>query len=180
MSEIPSIETGRLLLRPFSAADVDAYAAIRFDPQVARWLPPAQEGEAERDAAARLIEHFRATWAAHGVGPWAVCDRERGTLLGHCGLRYLAEFDGVEALWSLAPAAWGRGLATEAAAASLDFGFGPAGLERIFAITLPENRASRGVMERLGMGYRRQATYKGIATVYYDIDRGAWNARRAP
>ncbi len=103
---------------------------------------------------------------------------ESGDLIGLCGLRFLPDFDGVEALWTIDPDHWGQGLASEAAAASLDYGFGPAGLQQIFAITLPDNLASRGVMEKLGMGYRRSLEWKGFPIVYYDIERIAWHSKR--
>src|SRR6185369_13401928 len=146
--------------------------------KVAPWLPPPPDGEKPLVTAERTIRHFHDTWAEHSVGPWAVCDREAGKLLGHCGLRYLPDFKGVEALWTLDPQCWGRGLASEAAAASLDFGFDQAGLKEIFAITLPTNLASRGVMENLGMRYRRSQEWKGFPIVYYDIDHAAWHSRR--
>lgn len=175
-----TLTTARLILRPFMPSDAPAYALIRLHPKVMPWLPPPPDGEKPLATAQRMIDHFAQCWAEHGVGPWAVCDRQSGALLGHCGLRYLPDFDGVEALWTLHPDTWGRGLASEAAAASLDFGFGPAGLAHILAITLPDNRASRGVMEKLGMGYRRSLEWKGFTVVYYDIDRAAWHSRRQP
>ena len=174
----PILCTARLILRPFSDDDVPAYAAIRQHEKVTDWLPRPPEGETPMATAERTLRHFRETWAEHGVGPWAVCDRETAALLGHCGLRYLEDFRGVEALWTLAPQCWGRGYASEAAAESLRYGFERAGLDTIFAITLPGNLASRGVMRKIGMGYRRDTEWKGFPIVWYDIDRSAWQSRR--
>lgn len=175
---IPTLTTARLTLRPFADSDAPAYAAIRLDEKVTPWLPSPPQGETPMATAARTVRHFQDTWTEHGVGPWAVCDRETGILLGHCGLRYLADFEGVEALWTLAPACWGRGYASEAAAESLRFGFEQAGLSEIFAITLPTNVASRKVMERIGMTYRKQTAWKGFDIVRYDIDRTTWQSRQ--
>lgn len=178
MVQIPTVTTARLLLRGFRDDDVPAYAAIRLHEKVVYWLPRPPDGETPMGTAERTVRHFRETWAEHGVGPWAVCDRESGQLLGHCGLRYLDDFKDVEALWTLAPSCWGRGYASEAAAESLRFGFEQAGLKEIFAITLPTNKASRGVMEKIGMGYRRETAWKGFDIVWYDIDRATWQSRR--
>ncbi|WP_316787572.1 GNAT family N-acetyltransferase [Thermoleptolyngbya oregonensis] len=66
---------------------------------------------------------------------------------------------------------WGRGLATEAARASLQFGFDTLGLERIVAIARPENHASQRVMQKLGMTYEKDAFYYNCAVVYWAIAR---------
>jgi ribosomal-protein-alanine N-acetyltransferase len=178
MISIPTLNTARLTLRGFVDEDAPAYAAIRLHEKVVDWLPKPPEGETPVETAERTVKHFQATWAQHGIGPWAVCDRETGRLLGHCGLRYLDDFKAIEALWTFAPACWGRGYASEAAAESLRFGFESAGLKEIFAITLPTNKASRGVMEKIGMGYRREIEWKGFPIVWYDIDRTTWQSRR--
>ena len=84
----------------------------------------------------------------------------------------------MEVLWSLHPDAWGQGYAAEAARAALAYGFETLGLDRIFAITLEENRASRAVMERIGLTYRKRVDYKGFTDiVWYDIDRTAYAER---
>jgi RimJ/RimL family protein N-acetyltransferase len=174
----PTVHTARLILRSFTMDDADAYADIRLNEKVIDWLPRPPAGEARGETASRTIRHFADCWARHGVGPWAVCDRESGRLLGHCGLRYLDDFNGVEALWTLDPVCWGRGYASEAAAESLRFGFEVAGLAEIFAITMPTNLSSRKVMEKIGMRYRRELTWKDFDIVYYDIDRSTWQSRR--
>ena len=87
-------------------------------------------------------------------------------------------FDGVEVLWSLHPDAWSQGYATEAARAALSYGFNTLELDSIFAITLEENRASRSVMERIGLTYRKRVDYKGFADiVWYDVDRATYAER---
>ena len=172
------LHTARLTLRPFTPDDADAYADIRLHAKVIDWLPAPPMGESRAETAARTIAHFNDCWARHGVGPWAVCDRESGRLLGQCGLRYLDDFQGVEVLWTIDPARWNRGYASEAAAEALRFGFEAAGLAEIFAITLPTNLSSRKVMEKIGMRYRKETSWKGFDIVYYDIDRATWQSRR--
>lgn len=173
------VTTERLSLRPLLPADAEDYAAMRFHPEVARWLPPAPGKAQEGDfvaAAHAAIERFAASWQDRRLGPWGVfCE---GRLIGHAGLNFIEQFDGVEVLWSLHPDAHGRGYATEAARAALAYGFDTLELESIFAITLEANRASRAVMERIGLTYRKTVEYKGFSDiVWYDVDRATYAER---
>ena len=161
------IHTERLTLRPMIAADAEPYAALRFHPEVARWLPPAVPGLGPIDAARGTIERFAQAWTDLGHAPWGLF--RDGRLIGHGGLNWVPEFGETEVLWALHPDAWGQGYATEMARAALEFGFDALGLERIFAITKPDNRASQAVMTRLGMTYRKDVTYKGIEAVWFEI-----------
>lgn len=174
----PTLNTARLTLRAFTMDDAAAYADIRLHEKVIDWLPAPPAGESRSQTAARTIAHFNDCWDRHGVGPWAVCDRESGRLIGQCGLRWLDDFQGVEVLWTIDPSCWNRGYASEAAAEALRFGFEQKGLAEIFAITMPTNLASRKVMEKVGLRYRRETTWKGFDIVYYDIDRATWQSGR--
>lgn len=153
MSAARTVETARLLLRPFEPADVAAYAAIRAKPEVMRFLPggEARTATARRDAE-RLVASFAASWDKAGYGPWAAINRSSGALLGHIGLRFLPELGHeTEVLYMLDSAAWGRGLATEGATAARDYAWRVLGLQRLIGLALPDNAASLGVLERIGM-----------------------------
>ena len=144
------ITTERLLLTPFRLADTDEhYDALIRHPQVARWLPSGRPGT-PADAAA-LTKAFAAHWEQHGYGVFAVRDRTTGRLLGRGGLRRLPELDDPELLYALTPTAWGRGLATEAARAAVHDGLHRAGLTTLIGLVLPDNVASRRVLEHAGM-----------------------------
>ena len=157
--------TGRLVLRPFAASDVDAYAAIRAKPEVVSMLP----GGAEAGARARAdAERLVSAWAGAqpGAAPWAVEARENGRLLGHLGLRPLPELGGeTELLYMLDSGYWGRGLATEGGAAALRDAFGPLGLRRVIALARPENAASLAVMRKLGMRREAEVQVFGVRAV---------------
>jgi RimJ/RimL family protein N-acetyltransferase len=165
-----SLKTERLLLRPLAPADAQAYAAMRYHPEVARWLPPASADSVE--AASASIERFAASWRERGYAPWGLF--LEGGLIGHGGLNHVPEFQATEVLWALHPDAWGRGYATETARAALTFGFATLGMETIFAITMPDNLPSQAVMRRLGLRYRRNVVYKGFDALWLDIDRASW------
>lgn len=164
------LKTERLTLRPLAPGDAEAYAAMRYHPDVAKWLSPAPATPV--DSARAAIERYRQSWRDRGYGPWAIF--RDGGLIGHAGLNYVQEFGETEVLWSLHPDAWGNGFATEAARASLDFGFRTRELDLIFAVTRPDNLASQAVMKRLGLVYRRDVVYRDVDSVWFDIDRPGW------
>jgi RimJ/RimL family protein N-acetyltransferase len=150
----PSLETERLLLRPWRADDLDALAAVNAQPEVMRWVAPNRP--LRRDESAELLERIVRHWAEHGFGLWAVQPRAGGdACIGFAGLAipsFLpAVLPAVEVGWRLAAEWWGRGLATEAARASVRFGFEALGLETIVSIIDPANARSLRVAEKLGM-----------------------------
>jgi RimJ/RimL family protein N-acetyltransferase len=103
-----------------------------------------------------------AEWETDGFGYWMFFDAATGAPVARGGLSRV-EFDGqpeVEVGWTVAPERWGEGLATELGAASLEVAFGDLGLADVVAFTLPENAASRRVMEKLGFVYEKSAPYK--------------------
>lgn len=179
------VVTPRLILRPLSPSDVEAYVAMRFHPGVAQWLPASADEPLDRAKA--TIAVFAADWSARGYAPWGAFERmalsdtmaREGRLVGHVGLRYLPEFDGTEVLYAFHPDLHGKGYAREAAVASLDFGFDVVGLPSILAITLETNMRSWGLMKRLGMTRGPDGHYKGLDVVRYDIDSATWRARRS-
>ena len=145
------IETERLLLRPWRDADREPFAALNADPDVRRYFPSTLS-RAESDAGVdRQMAHF----AAHGFGLWALERRADGAFLGFTGLRILEPedppFPGIEIGWRLARHAWGCGHASEAARASLAYGFETLGLAEIVAFTAQTNLLSERVMQRIGM-----------------------------
>jgi ribosomal-protein-alanine N-acetyltransferase len=166
-----TVDTANLVLRPMETADVPAYAAFRSDPQVMRYLPAAAREGDQNLLAAQRIPAFAEHWRQRGYGIWGVFERSSGALIGHCGLNHLEDYGETEVLYALARRAWGRGLATEAARAAVDFGFGPAGLPRIIALVHPDNVASQRVLAKLGLTYKHDLTFAGMRVRYYQRDR---------
>jgi ribosomal-protein-alanine N-acetyltransferase len=164
----PAIETERLLLRPFSTADLDDWAdSIFADPDVTRYLPKRDILPHQR--AERALKYVQEHWARHGFGLWAVTERTSGQFIGQGGLNYLEETGEVEVDYALAKVYWGRGIATETAQASLRFGFEVLGLERIIGLAMHENIASRRVLERTGMLFVKDTHLFGLDLVNYAI-----------
>ena len=143
------IETERLVLRTWRDADRAPFAALNADPAVMQYLPAT-----DRAASDAGIERMRAAQAEAGHCFWALERREDGAFLGFCGLMPAREpLNEVEIGWRLVRDAWGHGYATEAAQASLAWGWVNLDTPTIMAITVPDNIRSRAVMERIGMHY---------------------------
>ena len=177
--ELPEIETERLLLRQFTPADLDEYTRIIFaDPDVTRFLP--RRDIPPRQRAERVLNYFGEHWLKNGYGDWAVTDRAHAGLIGHCGLNFIPEAGEVEVEYSLAKPYWGRGIATEAARASVRYGFEALQMERIIALADPQNIASRRVMEKVGLIYQKEVFFFGMQLVYYQIMRQHFRAGNLP
>ena len=184
-----TLETPRLLLRPWREADADAFAAMFDDPEVMEFLRPA----AGRDAIDGLVARIRRHFADHGFGWWAVELPRVAPFIGFIGLSHLpweAHFTpAVEVGWRLARPHWGRGYATEGARAALDCGFTRLGLDEIVSLTVPANTRSRRVMERIGMtrdaagDFDHPRLTEGDPLrrhVLYRIDREQWRRSARP
>ncbi len=172
MADVPELETERLRLRAWRDDDIEAYAALCADPEVMRFL----RGPMTRAAAETQLQVFRQHWADEGFGLWCATLKPSDECIGFIGLavpHFLPEvMPSVEIGWRLARPAWGQGLASEGARATVDFAFGPLGLDRLVSITLPENQPSWNVMQKLGMTLERTTIHpeRGFDVVVYSMD----------
>jgi RimJ/RimL family protein N-acetyltransferase len=145
----PLIETPRLILRGWRPDDFPPYAAMLADAETARFITfqgrSLTEAEAWNDTA-WLVGH----WQLLGYGMFVVEERSTGAFLGRVGPIGPPRWPGLEIGWSLAPAARGKGYATEAARAAIGWSFDCLPLDRIVSVIHPNNVASRKVAERLG------------------------------
>src|SRR5690348_6627648 len=132
---MPDLETPRLLFCKFTPDDLHDLAAIRTDPDVMKYTVGRPESIAEVQA---TLSKYLAHWEQHGFGRWALIERESKKLIGWCGLLYLENTGEVEIGYGLAKPYWGKGLASEAATATMKYGFEQLALALIVAITLPE------------------------------------------
>jgi RimJ/RimL family protein N-acetyltransferase len=155
--------TDRLVLRRWRAKDREPFAAINADPEVMRFIGTG--AVLGRGLSDDLVVRFEREWEERGFGLWALSARDDADerLLGFCGLTvpmFLPSvLPAVEVGWRLARDAWGRGYATEAAAAALAFGFEEHAIEEILAIVDPENERSLRVCAKLRMTDRPDRTH---------------------
>lgn len=168
---IPVIATSRLILRPFTEEDIDPFHRILSGEGVLRYFPRTEAPS--RDRVERLVLGMLSHWQERGYGLWAVASQGTGELMGRCGLQYLSETNEVEVDFLLGRAHWGQGFATEAGRASVRYGFETLGLEGLVGIVHLGNRASRRVLEKLGMRRVEKKRYFGMDCFRYEI-RASW------
>jgi RimJ/RimL family protein N-acetyltransferase len=171
----PVLHTDRLVLRPHRPSDFDACCALWGDPMVVRHIGGAVQ---EAQAVWFRILRYAGMWSLLGYGMWVVEERATGVLLGEAGLmsacRGLPELDGVpEAGWVLGPAAWGRGIASEAVGAILDWADAELAMPSIRCIIEEGNDASVRVAAKLGFRKFADAVLQGAPVGIFDRASGA-------
>jgi RimJ/RimL family protein N-acetyltransferase len=168
----PTLETKRLILRPFRPSDLDAYAQMCGDPEVMRYIGAGQP--LSRPDAWRNLALMLGHWQLRGYGLWAAEERASGELVGRIGCWNPEGWPGFEVGWMLRRAWWGRGLATEGARASVHYAFTLLGQPRIISLIRPDNASSIRVAKRLGARCEREAEALGNRCLVYAIDRDDW------
>jgi len=145
---IPTLETDRLVLRPFADGDLDGFAVMYGDAEVMRHMGDGRP--LTRAATWRTMALFVGHWELRGYGQWALVEKATGRLVGRAGLWNPEGWPGLEVGWLLDRRCWGRGFATEAARASLDYAFDVLGADRVISVIAPANVRSIRVAERIG------------------------------
>lgn len=164
-----TIETERLLLRPFRASDWAPYAAMCADAEVMRYLGTGTT--LSREDAWRAIAGMLGHWQLRGYGMWALESRESGALVGRAGFLDPPGWPGFELGWVLAREHWGHGYATEAARAALACAFDTLRRERVIHLIRPDNAASIRVAERLGARAAGEVELLGGKALVYESRR---------
>ncbi len=162
-----SIETDRLLLRPFQPDDVDAYAEMCADPAVMRYLSNTGAGLSREDAW-RQLAMFAGHWVLRGFGMWALEERTTRRFVGRVGLHYPEGWPDRELGWALRGECWGQGFATEAARAAAAYAFDTLGWSHLISLIHPNNGRSIGVARRLGATF---AGWMQIHGIEHDVYR---------
>lgn len=164
-----TLTTGRLRLRPLRESDIDELHAMFSQEGVLRYFPNSDPPP--RESIHRFVTGQRQHWRERGYGLWAVESAADGRLMGRSGLQYLPDSDEVEIDFLLGKPFWGYGYATEAGRAGVRYGFETCHLSEIVGIVHPENKASRRVLEKLGMQLTAHTRYFGIDVCRYAIER---------
>ncbi|MGH2448707.1 MAG: GNAT family N-acetyltransferase [Chloroflexota bacterium] len=193
------LETERLILRPFTTADVDNLAGLDGDPEVMRYLNGGEPTPREVIQQKYLPRYLGEYERFEGFGHWAAHVRDTGEFVGWFGL--CPEGDGnliaVELGYRLRPSAWGNGFATEGARGLIRNAFTRLGVERVLAHTYQDNLASIRVMEKAGMSLARRFRptigdlvteddiYRTVVEVWdgdeveYCLEKATWVAQEA-
>lgn len=176
------LETERLLFRDHAPGDLEGYCAMEADPEVRRFVGGTPR---TREAAERKFREVYLAPVPDRMGLWATVFKPESRYVGYCGVygnrttAGVAAGEGVIGFY-LARGYWGRGLATEAGRAFVDFGFAELGMSRIIAHVDSRNAASIHVLEKLGL-VRVGSGKAGARTIdEFELLRSAWFPSRGP
>ena len=149
-----ALETERLLLRPFTVDDAEFILTLLNEPSFLRYIGDKQVRSLE-DARQYILNGPVASYERHGFGLCLVAVRESNTPIGMCGLLKRDELPDPDIGFAFIPAFWKQGFGLEAATAVLTDAHQRLKLERILAITSPDNEASIKLLERLGFRFEK-------------------------
>ncbi|WP_288442967.1 GNAT family N-acetyltransferase [uncultured Pantoea sp.] len=164
------IETERLRLEPFALSHLAGLRAMDDDPEIMRYI---NEGQVKsQDETLATIERVQQRWQRYGFSWWALREKSSDDIVGAACLQHLAhqEQAPLEIGWRLLRSSQGKGYATEAATAIVQFATGQIGVDYLVAVAHPENLASHRVMQRLGMRYRGIEQHYDQPCVVYELD----------
>lgn len=150
------ISTDRLILRHWQLSDLAPFSVLNASAKVCEYFPKTLTKEESDQLANNIIRHFD----KHGFGLYAVELKSTKEFIGFTGLNipsFSAPFmPSIEIGWRLSDKHWGKGYATEAAHAVLNYGFSNLKLKEIVSFTVPHNQRSLRVMQKLGMTHNSQ------------------------
>jgi ribosomal-protein-alanine N-acetyltransferase len=146
------IETDRLVIRPFTAADTDGFVAFMTNEEATKFL--FMDDQKTEEGAKAFLEYVIASYSSDKlVFALAIASKTDDRLIGSCGVSSIGEEGVYECYYGLAPEHWGNGYATEATRALLDYCFSNYSMTEIRTYMDPANPNSAGVAKRIGMGY---------------------------
>ncbi|HTU32269.1 MAG TPA: GNAT family N-acetyltransferase [Candidatus Acidoferrum sp.] len=176
------LETTRLRLMPWNREDWLQLKPITQDPRVMRYISAGQPWSDEQIQ--EFVQRQISGFTERGFCFWRLLAKDvpdgqsEDEMIGFCGLQPLPATSEIEIGWWLAPAWWGKGLATEAAREAMRDALQRVGLDRIVAVAIPENRASIHVMEKLGMRFERETAHRGFRVALYAINRDQYKMQQ--
>lgn len=169
---ISLFETERLTVRQFVTADLDAFAALCADADVMRFM--GDGSTLTREEVAHWIDICQEKYAVRGYGTSAVFEKSSGAFIGFCGVVRAPDRDFDEIIYAYHRVSWGKGYATEAARAMLDYVFQRSTLDAIYATIDPANVNSIKIVEKLGFRFEREDIEADDTRVaYYVLQRPA-------
>jgi len=169
-------ETERLLLREFLPTDAHGMFELDSDPEVHRYLgnKPVQSIEQSQE----MIAFIRQQYLDNGIGRWAVIEKATSEFIGWAGLKLVREpinyhVDFYDVGYRFIRHYWGQGYATEAAQASVEYGFQVLHLPMLYAIADMRNLASRAVLAKVGLHHAGIFNYDSVPTAWLEAQRPA-------
>jgi ribosomal-protein-alanine N-acetyltransferase len=164
------ITTERVILRPFTLEDVEPAYLMNLDPEVTKYTNDGGVKTRE-EIHDTILNNVLGNYEKYGFDRFALEDRSTGEFIGFSGLKYMPEFDFVDLGYRLRKDSWGKGIATETAIASLDFGFYQLNLETIYGWVMPDHDASIRIMLKLGFELEKQILEFGLPVNQYILHK---------
>jgi len=172
----PFIETARLILRPWRESDIAANTAMLADPDAARFITPDSKAVTTALGGWRNAAVIAGHFALHGFTMFAVEEKSSGRYVGRVGPWSPPEWPGFEVGWGIAREHWGKGYASEGAAAAMDYAFDVLGWDDVIHCIHVDNAASQGVAKKLGSRNLRRVS---MPVPYENEPVDAWGQARA-
>lgn len=147
-------ETARMTLRPFTPEDAHSFLILSSHPDIIRYTG-RQAMTSTEEARQAMEKSVLRDYQQYGYGRLACICKATGNIIGFAGLKYVPQLRETDIGYRFLPEYWGQGLATEASHMLLRYGRETLGLSRIVGIVDPENKASVGVLLKLGMVYEK-------------------------
>ena len=170
------IETDRLMIRDLELSDAEGMYALDSDPAVHQFLgnKPIQSMQ----EAIEVIKYIRKQYESNGIGRWAIIDKDTQDFIGWTGLKYedglRSEFNYYDLGYRLRKKFWGKGIATESALASLQYGFEKMKLKEIGAAAHVDHLISNKILTKLGLKFVDTFEYEGAPHNWFNIERSQW------
>lgn len=162
-------ETDRLLVREFTEADLDGFAALCADATAMQFM--GDGSTLTREEVENWIQVCKRKYAERGYGTSAVFEKTSGEFIGFCGVIRAPNNDFDEIIYAFMPSRWGMGYATEVSRAMLDYVFSISSLDKIYATIHPENTASTRIMDKIGMRFEKKTTDEEGDVLFYVMER---------
>lgn len=167
MKLIPSFETSRIKARKITPGDLDDLASMYQMPEVMKTMGGVRTRQNTLD---RLAGHL-AHWDEHGFGLYILEDKNSGSFMGRGGLQHVT-IDGrgeIEVIYAFLPEYWGKGLATELVYELIQIAFEDLDCDELIGFTLPENDASKRVLEKSGFSYQKRSMHSDLPHDLYRL-----------
>lgn len=171
--EIPTLQTSRLSLRPLILADAVTLHGIYQIEGVLQYFPNPNPPALEK--VEKFIAGQQVHWETYGYGNWGIIPKGETDIIGWAGLQFLPETNETEVGYLLNRQSWGKGYATEATRASLQFGFEHFNFPEIIALVHPDNAASLKVAAKCGLTVIERKEYWGVEMVRHTLKKPAYN-----
>ena len=173
-------ETERLILREIEYSDDSDLFEMDSDPEVHLFIE--KKPVKSLNEITSIIKLLKKQYIDNGIARWAVVDKITNECIGWSGLKYFNEplnnhLHIYELGYRFKKKHWGKGYATEAAAAVLKYGFSDLNLNMVYAITDPENFNSQKVLKKLGFTFREVFDYEGAPTNWFELKKADWQIK---